>query len=572
MKPAVIIPTLNERENLPILIEAIKARYPQMQIIVVDDDSEDGTGEVAEELGKKYSGITVVHRKERKGIGAAIVDGFRIAVAEQFHPVFTMDGDLAHDPEYLERFFAIAEQYDLIIGSRYIGGVRVDGWRFFKLFISKLANMFVSFVMVKPIWDFTSGYRMYSLKFLQSIDLDKVPPQGYLFQIHMVHLAFSEGFRVKEIPILYKDSEYGFSKIDPRDKYITFLKVFKYRAPILEIIRHLSYLHRDYHRFVEEYEELLNPPPLKRPPEKVPLTNPKISVGVMAYNEEKNIARCLRALEKQQLQSGEIIEIIVVSSGSTDKTNTIVREFEKRNPRIRLIIQLEREGKASAINEFLKVARGDICVIESADTITEPDTIEKLIQPFQNANIGMTGARPVPTNSKKGLIGYAVHRLWELHHLIALDHPKCGEMVAFRNIFTKIPYYTAVDEAVIEALVKEVGFELAYCPDAIVHNKGPENLRDFFKQRIRIATGHKHLYSAKNYQVTTLKSSSILRYVIKSQQWAPLPLFYMMCLVFMEGLARFLGSINFYLRDKNPYIWDIAHSTKRLKLKKTSRA
>ena len=564
MNPGVIIPTLNERDNLPILIREIKTRYPQIHIIVVDENSEDGTGDIAEELAQEYNNIHVVHRKVRKGIGAAIVDGFRIAVQNSMHPVFTMDGDLAHDPEYLERFFEIAEHYDLIIGSRYIGGVRVDGWRFLKLFISKLANMFVSFVMVKPIWDFTSGYRMYSLDFLKSIDLDSIPPQGYLFQIHMLHLAFSKGLRVKEIPIIYKDTEYGVSKIAPRDKYITFFKVLKYHAPILEIIRHLSYLHRDYHRFVEEYEELLNPPPLKKSPQKIPLKNPNISIGVMAYNEEKNIERCLIALENQKLKSGKIIEIIVVSSGSTDKTDDIVRQFEQKNPKIRLITQPERRGKASAINEFLKVAKGDLCIIESADTITKPDTIEKLILPFKNKEIGMTGVHPIPVDEKKGFIGYGIHRLWELHHIIALEKPKCGEMIAFRNIFSKIPSYTAVDEAVIEALVKEVGYKIAYCPDAIVYNKGPENLKDFFKQRVRIATGHKHLYSAKGYSVATLKTSSVLKYVIKTQRWTPIQIFYMFFLILFEGFARVIGNLNFYLRDKNPYIWDIAHSTKRL--------
>jgi len=568
VKPAVIIPTLNESDNLPRLVHKLKELHPEIIIIVVDDNSTDGTGEIAEELAQKYSGMVVIHRLKRKGIGAAIVDGFKKALELNCNPIFTMDGDLSHDPIYLNRFLEIAQQYDLIIGSRYISGVRVDGWRFRKLLISKLANMFVSYVMVKPIWDFTSGYRMYSAALLRQVDFEKVPPQGYLFQIHMVHEAFSKGFRVKEIPILYKDTEYNLSKIDPKDKYITFLKVFQYRAPILEILRHLTYLGKDYHRFVEEYEELLNPPPLKASPENIPLENPTISVGVMAYNEEKNIARCLEALENQQLSSGKIVEIIVVSSGSTDGTNQIVREFEQRNPLIRLVIQPERRGKANAINEFLKIAKGDICVVESADTVTEPNTIEYLIRPFRRPEIGMTGVHPIPTNEKKGFIGYAVHRLWELHHVMALEEPKCGEMVAFRNIFTKIPSYTAVDEAAIEALVREVGFALAYCPEAIVHNKGPENLRDFLRQRIRITTGHKHLYSAKGYSVATLKSTKVLKYVLKTQRWMPREVIYMGLLMLLEALARMIGTLNFYLRDKNPYVWDIAQSTKRVEVSK----
>ncbi len=562
MKPVIILPTLNERENLPVLIKQIKSLHPEAHIIVVDDNSPDGTGEVAEKLARRHKGIQVIHRKERCGIGAAIVDGFRLALQGNYDPIITMDADLSHDPVYLQHFLKCSRRYDLVIGSRYISGVRVDGWRFRKLLISKLANMFVSYVMVKPIWDFTSGFRSYSADFLREVDLDKIPPQGYLFQIHMVHLAYSLHRRVKEIPILYKDTEYGTSKINPADRRITFFKVFNYRAPILEILRHLTYLGKDYHRFVDEYDELLNPPPLKnkgkfRIPEKF-----RISVGVMAYNEEKNIAKCLQALENQVVTSGEIEEIIVVSSGSTDRTNEIVREFEKRNPRIKLIVQKMREGKASAINVFLKHARGDICVIESADTVTEPDTIENLIRPFKDARIGMTGAHPIPTNSVRGFIGFCVHKLWRLHHLMALDQPKCGEMVAFRNIFTRIPSYTAVDEAAIEAMVREVGLELAYCPHAIVHNKGPENIRDFLKQRIRIETGHRHLMSTKGYRVATLRSISILKYVLKDMRWTPREVVFMIGLIGLEAFARCVGTLNFYLRDKNPYVWDIAKTTK----------
>ncbi|NIV12738.1 MAG: hypothetical protein GWN62_16105, partial [Aliifodinibius sp.] len=200
-------------------------------------------------------------------------------------PVITMDGDLSHDPIYLKNFLLQSQGYDLVIGSRYISGVRVDGWRFRKLLLSKLANMYVAYIMVKPIWDFTSGFRAYSADLLNKIELDEIPATGYLFQIHMIHLAYTHKMRVTEFPFLYKDAEYGFSKINARDRRATFVKVWNYRAPFLEIVRHLTYLRKDYHRFVREYDELLNPAPLKIEPSRLTSSSKKkISLGIMAYN------------------------------------------------------------------------------------------------------------------------------------------------------------------------------------------------------------------------------------------------------------------------------------------------
>ncbi|MFZ0388883.1 MAG: glycosyltransferase, partial [Calditrichia bacterium] len=377
-------------------------------------------------------------------------------------------------------------------------------------------------------------------------------------------LAYAYKLPVKEIPFIYKDTEYSTSKLSDEDRRKTFRKMFQYRAPFLEILRHLTYLRRDYHRFVEEYNELLNPPELKKNgyfeiPDKF-----KVSVGVMAYNEESNIRQCLTALEKQEITSGCIEEIFVVSSGCTDRTNEIVREMQEQNPRINLIVQKEREGKASAINLFLKNANGDICVLESADTLTRPDTIEKLIQPFFQKNIGITGSHPVPTNSNKNFTGFCVKKLWELHHLLASQSPKCGELIAFRNILKKIPSYTAVDEAVIESLILQQGLDLAYVPDAIVLNKGPENIQDFYKQRVRIAAGHKHLASTKNYKVSTYSSGKILKLLWKNTTKNPKSVFFTLGMMSLEAFARFSGSLNFYLRDKNPYVWDIAKTTKEL--------
>jgi cellulose synthase/poly-beta-1,6-N-acetylglucosamine synthase-like glycosyltransferase len=179
--------------------------------------------------------------------------------------------------------------------------------------------------------------------------------------------------------------------------------------------------------------------------------------------------------------------------------------------------QNKREGKASAINLFLSAASGDICVLESADTFPEEGALETLVAPFALPGVGMTGGRPIPVNPPDTFIGYAVNLLWTLHHAISLKTPKLGELIAFRNFIRNIPEDTAVDEASIEAMVTKAGYSLCYVPEAVVRNKGPENVRDFMRQRRRIAAGHRHLFREQGYQVSTTDSKKILNIVIQCQ-------------------------------------------------------
>ncbi|PJC38684.1 hypothetical protein CO044_03670, partial [Candidatus Peregrinibacteria bacterium CG_4_9_14_0_2_um_filter_38_9] len=149
-------------------------------------------------------------------------------------------------------------------------------------------------------------------------------------------------------------------------------------------------------------------------------------------------------------------------------TVPIAKEFAKKDSRIKVLVQEKREGKASAINLFLKSAKNDILVIESGDTIPEKDTLENLVKPFSDNGIGMSGARPMPVNDTRTFMGFVVNLLWGIHHQISLRNPKMGEMIAFRNIFQSIPKDTAVDEASIEVILKNKGYKLCYCPEAIV--------------------------------------------------------------------------------------------------------
>ncbi len=563
-KPVIIIPTWNEADNISILIKKIVQFHPDIHIIVVDANSTDSTISDVHTLQNWNANIDLIVQKEKAGYGEAIRLGFQSALAQDFDPIITMDGDLSHNPDRLMDFFKMDSKYDLIVGSRYIDGVRVEGWQFRKLLFSKLANIYTSYILVRPLWDFTSGYRLYRKQFLEKIDLNKLEQKAYILQIQLIYLAYKMKCSVKEIPIAFHDRYPGRSKILQDPFFKTMFQVLKYHAPVSEIFRHLVYIKRDYRQFVQEYEALVNPPDLKSDYIIEGKDNFSISIGVMAYNEEKIIGKCLQALQNQQLQNHTITEIMVISSGSTDQTNEIVQQFADKDQRIKLITQTKRLGKASAINEFLSRATGDIAVLESADTFTETNTIQKLVDPFSDKNIGMTGVHSIPVNEKESPAGFYIHKLWKLHHLMALDKPKCGEMIAFRNVIKQIPNYTAVDEAVFEAIISSLQLKLAYVPDAILYNKGPETLADFITQRKRITSGHLHLKYTMGYEVNTMDSKKIFSYVLKSQKWNLTDIFKMLFLIVTEAYARFLGKKDFYFRHKNPFIWDISKSTKNL--------
>ena len=285
-----------------------------------------------------------------------------------------------------------------------------------------------------------------------------------------------------------------------------------------------------------------------------------ISIGVCVYNEENNIKNLLNSLLNQK--NVKIKEIIVVSSACTDKTEEIIEKKFADNPKIILIKQEKREGKASAINLLLKHVSGDIVVLESGDTIPVEDTIEHLTKPFKYENIGMTGGKPIPVNNPNTFIGFTVHLLWNLHHKLALKNPKLGELVAFRRrLINNIPNDTAVDEACIEALIKEKGYELVYVPNAIVSNKGPENISDFLKQRRRIFAGHIHLKRTKGYTPSSMKSN-VLQLIMKDLELKPKEIMWTFGAMLLEFYGRLLGSYDFFIKNENPYIWNIAETTK----------
>jgi poly-beta-1,6-N-acetyl-D-glucosamine synthase len=287
------------------------------------------------------------------------------------------------------------------------------------------------------------------------------------------------------------------------------------------------------------------------------------SMGITAHNEAANIGRLLQRVQEQRLETVALTEIIVVISGCTDSTEAIVRAFAARDPRIRLLTQERREGKASAINLFLRHASEKTLVLSSADLLPAPDAIERLVAPLADPEIGMTSCRPEPVNDPSTFMGFAAHLLWNLHHQINLHGFKAGEMTAFRKVFERIPYHTAVDEASVEPVVRGQGYRVRYVPEAVVYNKGPETAADFLRQRRRIYAGHLDVKETLGYAVSTMSGRKIFFLLLRRLNWRPRPFLWTWAVVALEVFGRFLGWRD-HKNRRNHTVWEIATTTKEL--------
>ena len=209
----IIVPTFNERENLPRMAQKLLALSVPVDVLVVDDNSPDGTGRIADELAAKHPQIHVLHRSEKNGLGRAYIAGFQWALEKDYEFIFEMDCDFSHDPEAIPMFLAAAQKADLVLGSRYSGGVRVLNWPLKRLLLSRCAGIYVWLVTGMPFTDPTGGYKCFRRRALQSIQLDVVRANGYSFQIEMTHRLWRDGFQVAEVPIIFADRVEGSSKL-----------------------------------------------------------------------------------------------------------------------------------------------------------------------------------------------------------------------------------------------------------------------------------------------------------------------------------------------------------------------
>jgi len=216
MKTVIVIPTYNEAENIPLIAPQIAAQAPDADLLVMDDNSPDGTADVAEQLFRcdpKYAGSRVVRRTGPRGLGRAYRDGFQIAIDERYDRIIQMDADLSHDPSHLPALLGASRTAGMVIGSRYCPGGGVRNWPASRIRLSRFANWYVRNIARIPVADATAGFRCWTLPALESVEIETLRSEGYSFQVEMSHRACRAGFKIAETPIIFTDRQFGQSKI-----------------------------------------------------------------------------------------------------------------------------------------------------------------------------------------------------------------------------------------------------------------------------------------------------------------------------------------------------------------------
>jgi len=222
-KILVVTPTYNEAENIPKLIPAVLRQAPNIDVLIVDDGSPDGTGRIVKDIMATNPHVRIIERSGKQGLGTAYVAGFKYAIQNGYDYVFEMDADFSHNPNDIPVFLSTIKDYDLVIGSRYIDGVRVLNWPMNRLLLSYSANVYTQIITGLPVHDATGGFKCYRVEALKTIDLDQIRSNGYAFQIEMSFKVWKKGFRLVEIPIVFADRRLGTSKMS---KHIVYEAVF----------------------------------------------------------------------------------------------------------------------------------------------------------------------------------------------------------------------------------------------------------------------------------------------------------------------------------------------------------
>jgi len=209
----IIVPTYNERDNLPRMVAKLLSLPAGVDVLVVDDNSPDGTGRIADELAAKHPQVQVLHRAGKEGLGRAYLAGFHRALESGYEFIFEMDCDFSHNPDDIPAFLEAAKDADLVLGSRYIGGIRVINWPLGRLMLSRFAGKYVMLVTGMPFSDPTGGYKCFRRRALQAINLDEVRSNGYSFQIELTHRLWRQGYKIVEVPIIFTERTQGHSKM-----------------------------------------------------------------------------------------------------------------------------------------------------------------------------------------------------------------------------------------------------------------------------------------------------------------------------------------------------------------------
>jgi dolichol-phosphate mannosyltransferase len=216
MKTLVIIPTYNEKENIGKIIPLVLIQDQDIDVLVVDDNSPDGTGKIVSEMIAINRKIKLIQRVKKSGLGTAYLAGFQYALQNGYDYIFEMDSDFSHDPAYIPYFLSAIQEADLVLGSRYIKGVNVVNWPISRLILSYYANVYARWVTGLPLRDSTGGFKCFKREVLETIGLDRIHSNGYAFQIEMSFRAWKKGFKIKEIPIIFVDRREGESKMSKK--------------------------------------------------------------------------------------------------------------------------------------------------------------------------------------------------------------------------------------------------------------------------------------------------------------------------------------------------------------------
>jgi dolichol-phosphate mannosyltransferase len=210
-----VLPTYNEAENIEAFVEAARAKLPaSAQVLVVDDSSPDGTGAIADRLAERHQNVSVLHRRVKEGLGPAYIAGFRRALAGGAGLVLEMDSDFSHDPAYLPRLLEAARRADVVLGSRYVSGGGVSDWGPLRKAISRGGSTYAKLILGVDVQDMTGGFKCFRRQVLEAIDFDSIQTRGYAFQVEMTYRALRAGFKVVEVPIVFRDRRVGASKMD----------------------------------------------------------------------------------------------------------------------------------------------------------------------------------------------------------------------------------------------------------------------------------------------------------------------------------------------------------------------
>jgi dolichol-phosphate mannosyltransferase len=224
LKTLVIIPTYNERQNIETVLEKVLGAAPNIEVVVVDDNSPDGTADAVKRAARNNPRLHLIEREGKQGLGSAYIRGFKYALETDAELIIQMDADLSHDPKYIPDMLAAMEDHDLVIGSRYVRGVNVVNWPIQRLLLSYLANLYTRIVTGMPVHDATGGFKCIRRKVIESINLEEIISDGYCFQIEVNFRAYRKGFRIGEVPIVFVDRHSGTSKMS---KHIIWEAIYK---------------------------------------------------------------------------------------------------------------------------------------------------------------------------------------------------------------------------------------------------------------------------------------------------------------------------------------------------------